>query len=75
MAHIIEFCKGFTADVQVLSKKRMERIRIRNGMQACVEVRPYVLETQKGPVEAADLYFKEGCVIHNVLYEDFRFVD
>jgi hypothetical protein len=75
MCHLIEFCTDFTADLDVSPRQRLERIRIPSGTHAFAHVRPSILETNEGPVEAADLYFDDGTVARLVPYEWFRFGD
>jgi hypothetical protein len=73
--HLIEFTVDFTADLEISPKHRLERLRVMRGMKACVGLRPYVVETFRGPIEVADLYFADGTVTRQVRFEWFRFVD
>jgi hypothetical protein len=75
MYHRIEFCTAFVVDLVVSARQRMERVRIEQGMRAYASVHPYVIETGRGPVEAADLWFEDGSVARGVRYEQFRFTD
>jgi hypothetical protein len=73
--HTIEFRAGFTADVAVSARQRLERVRIRKGTQVCVHLMPRIIETTQGPVETADICFEDGSVAHAVPFEVFRFVE
>lgn len=75
MNHLIEFNLGFTADLEVSPGQRLERLRIEEGTRAQVQLRPYVIETDSGPVEVADLYFEDGTVTRQIRFEQFRFVE
>lgn len=75
MYHTIEFTDGFTADLEISPRHRLERLRIRKGSRACVHLEPYVRETPLGPVEVADLYFADRTVTRGVPFEQFRLVD
>jgi nucleotide-binding universal stress UspA family protein len=74
MYHLIEFSRRFTVDLEVSPKLRLERLRILDGMRIYALPRPYVVETDQGPVEVADLYFEDGTVSRRVPYGHFRFV-
>jgi hypothetical protein len=75
MFHLIEFNTGFTVDIEVSPKHRLEWLRIQKGMRAYVGLRPHVVETARGPVEVADLYFEDGTVTRRVRFKQFRFVE
>jgi hypothetical protein len=75
MYHLIEFTIAFVADLEVSPKQPLERLRIRAGELACANLRPYVVETDEGLVEVADLYFDDGAVARLIPYEWFCFVE
>ena len=75
MHHLIEFDTAFTVDLEVAPKQRLERLRIVKGTQTYAALQPYVLETATGPVEVADLHFKDGTVTRRVRFEHFHFVE
>lgn len=75
MFHTIQFCTPFVADLQISPKQRLERLRIRPGTSFQAIVRPYVIETDVGPVEVADLVLDDGTVALAVPFKRFRFVD
>ncbi len=74
MFHPIVFCTAFTLDVEVSPQHRLERVRIRKGTRAYARFTPYVVETDHGPVEMADLHLKDGSVARRVRYAQFRFL-
>ena len=39
-----------------------------------VQIKPYVEETEEGPVEMADLFFEDGSATRKVPFAQFRFV-
>lgn len=75
MDHLIEFRTAFTADFEVPSRQRLERLRLPKWTRALVGLRPYVVETAGGPVEMADLYFPDGSVARGIRFAQFRFVN
>jgi hypothetical protein len=75
MYHRIEFQVAFIADVEISPRHRLEQLRVRRGTRVDASLRPCVVETAKGPVEAADLHVADGTVLRQVPYEWFRFVD
>jgi hypothetical protein len=48
---------------------------IRPGTCLQAQIKPYVVETENGPVEVADLFFADGTSAHRVPFEAFSFVD
>lgn len=75
MYHIIEFKKRGTLDVENLPKQRLEKLQIRPGTRMLVQLQPYVIETDEGPVEVADLFFADGTASRAVFFSGFSFVD
>ena len=75
MYHTIEFAADFTVDLVISPRHRLERVLIRRGTRLSAQVKPYVVETEAGPVEVADLFFADGTTIRAVRFERFRFVD
>jgi hypothetical protein len=73
--HTIEFNGDLLVDLEVSSKKPLERLRIRKGTRFCVQLKPYVIETPTGPVEVADLFFPDGTATRSVLFACFSFVE
>ena len=75
MYHPIEFTVPLTMDVEISRKHRLERVRVRAGTRMAVLVLPHMIETAEGPVESADLCLEDGCIVRDVRFEQFRFVD
>jgi len=55
MYHRLQFLVNHQFDLQMPKKARLEQIVIKEGEIIEARVRPYVQETQDGPVEVADL--------------------
>lgn len=75
MCHLIEFCSGFTTDLEVSPKQPLERVRIMAGTRIHAYLQPHVAESAEGPLEVADLYFEGGTVARGIRFERFRFID
>ena len=75
MSHLIEFRTCFLADVEISPKQRLDRVRIRKGMQVNAVTIPNVVETPQGIIETADLLFNDGSIMHTIPYECFCYVD
>jgi hypothetical protein len=75
MYHTLEFVGDVVLDIAVSPKLPLERLRVRKGNRLAAQVRPLVLETEAGPVEAAELFFADGSSASGVRFEQFRFVD
>jgi hypothetical protein len=75
MYHTIEFLVAFVADLEVSPKHPLERMLIRRGTRLRAEIKPYVVETEDGPVEVADLFFADGTTTRMVRLGRFSFVD
>lgn len=75
MYHKIGFTVEFVADLETEALDRYESMLFEKDSEVLAEVRPLVLETDDGPVEAADLHFLEGVHTRLVPYSYFRFVD
>ena len=74
MYHTIEFVK----DVNVVlesSPKQSLHMRIQKGARRRVQLKPYIMEADKGPVEVADLFFEDGTAIRHVPFAFLCFVD
>jgi hypothetical protein len=55
MYHRLQFLVNHQFDLQMPKKARLEQIVVKEGEIIEARVRPYVQETQDGPVEVADL--------------------
>jgi hypothetical protein len=75
MYHTIEFSAEFTVDLEISPKHRLERMLIRRGTRLQAQVKPYVMETEDGPIEVADLFFADGTSACTVPFEWFSFLD
>jgi hypothetical protein len=75
MCHLLEFNVTFLADLEVSPRQRLERLGVRKGTLAYASLRPYVVETPEGFVEAADLYFEDGTVTRRIPFAWFHFVE
>jgi hypothetical protein len=75
MYHTIEFANEFMVDLEISPKHRLERMLIRRGTRLQAQIKPFVMETEDGPVEVADLFFADGTITRMVPFESFSFVD
>jgi len=75
MYHTITFLVNRLFDVEVSSKQPLERVLIRPGTRLRAQIKPYVLETEDGPVEVADLFLEDGTATRAVPFACFSFVD
>jgi hypothetical protein len=75
MYHTIEFVAEVNADMEISPKQPMERVRIEKGARRLVQIKPYIMEGNKGPLEVADLFFEDGSATRQVPFAFFRFVD
>ena len=75
MYHTIEFMIDSTINVEVSPKHWLERVLVRKGTRRQAQLKPYVIETQDGPVEVADLFFDDGTSTRMLRFESFAFVD
>jgi hypothetical protein len=75
MYHNIEFVEQLMVDLEISPRHQLERLLIRPCMRVQAQIRPYVVETEDGAVEVADLFFEDGTVTRNVPFACFSFVD
>ncbi len=75
MYHTIEFRRFLTVDLETSPRQPLERLLIQKGTRRRAEIRPSVMETAKGPVEVADLFFPNGTTIRQIPFANFFFVD
>jgi hypothetical protein len=75
MYHTIEFTDELTVDLETSPKNWLERMLIRRGTRLQAQVKPYVVETEDGAAEVADLFFADGSTTRKVPFASFRFVD
>ena len=75
MFHTIQFAAEFVARPEIAPRRRRLRALLRKGDRLKAQVRPYVVETKRGPVEVADLSFEDGTAARSVPFRCFRFVE
>jgi hypothetical protein len=75
MFHTIEFTLRIRADLAVPGQRRLERIVLQKGTRLRAAVKPYVTESDAGPIEVADLFLEDGSAAQRVNFASFRFVD
>ena len=75
MYHTIEFRRELLVDLEVSPKLPLERLALRQGTRTKAQIKPYVIETENGLIEVADLYFADGTTIRKVPFESFSFVE
>jgi hypothetical protein len=75
MYHRIEFRLRVVAAVESAGKGRMEQVIIKPGTRLLARVKPYVVESKLGPVEAADLLLEDGSLARGVRFASFSFLD
>jgi hypothetical protein len=71
----IEFADEQVFDLEISPQHWLKRMIIRQGTRLQAQIKPYVLETEKGLVEVADLFFADGTTTRRVRFESFCFVD
>jgi hypothetical protein len=74
MTHQLRFRADCQLDLQSSSKARLEQVKVRHGEVIEAQVRPYVEETEEGPVEFADLQLGSDGTFMAVRMEHFEFV-
>lgn len=75
MYHTIKFTGDLTVDLEVSPKQHLERLRIRKGDYLQAQIKPYVVESEDGPMEVADLFFEGGMTTRMVPFRLFSFID
>jgi hypothetical protein len=75
MFHTIQFAVDFEVDVEVSPKHPLERMLIHRGIGLQVQIKPYVVETDNGPVEMADLLLANGKTVRMMPFGSFWFVE
>jgi hypothetical protein len=75
MYHTIEFAEEIFADLETSPKHPLERLRIRQGTRLKAQIKPYVVEGRRGPVEVADLFFADGTATRTVPFKYFSLLD
>jgi hypothetical protein len=75
MYHTIEFNADLWLDLERSPRQPLERVQLRRGTRRRAQLRPHVVETPTGPVEAADLFFEDGTAIRGVPFSAFCFAE
>jgi hypothetical protein len=73
--HTVQFAAEFVALPEVVPPRQRRRVLIRKGDRLKAQIRPYVVETKRGPAEVADLFFEDGSMTRRVPYRYFSFVE
>ncbi len=71
MYHRLHFRGNHQVDLHIPGKARLERVLIKQDTVIEAVVRPFVHETEKGPVEVADLYLPGDGVLRAVCMKYF----
>ena len=75
MYHTIEFRLKGLAELETPGKPQLERLLIEQGTRLNAQIKPRVVESERGPDEVADLFLEDGSVARAVRYATFIFVD
>ena len=75
MYHTIEFTEECFVDLEISPKHRLEQLLIHRDTRLQAQIKPFVMETEDGPLEVADLFFADGTSACTVPFEWFSFVD
>ena len=75
MIHAIEFRSELLAEVDRPEYAFVAQVVIQKGTSLHADVRPYVAESDDGPLEVADLYLEDGSIVRAVRFAAFRFLD
>ncbi len=75
MYYTIEFRLKGLAELETPGKPQLERLLIEQGTRLNAQIKPRVIESERGPVEVADLFLEDGSVARAVRYATFVFVD
>jgi hypothetical protein len=75
MYHTIEFAEELMIDLEISPKQWLERTVVRRGARLQAQVKPYVVETEEGLIEVADLFFADGTTTRMLPFAAFSFVD
>lgn len=73
MYHKLRFHVDYNADLYMKGKSRLEQVIFRAGEIVEAQVRPFIIETDEGPVETADLFLAGDGTLLEVRMEYFSF--
>ena len=74
MYHTIEFAEAFVPDLEIPCVRRSLPTLIRPGTCLQAEVHPYVVDTEEGPMEVADIFLADGTIMCRVPCGCFAFI-
>lgn len=75
MYHTVEIAIDLQVALARPSGELLERVCLPAGTRLEAEVRPYVVETARQPVEVADLLLADGRTVLGVPFACFSFID
>lgn len=75
MLHTIEFRWVVLADLDRADYAFPQKVVIKEGTRLVADIKPYVAESEDGPVEVADLLLEDGSTARAVRYAAFQFLD
>jgi hypothetical protein len=75
MYHTIQFAEELLIDLEISPRHWLEQMVMRRDARLQAQVKPYVVETELGPIEVADLFFADGTSTSMVPFASFSFVD
>jgi len=75
MYHTIAFAKDIQVDLEISPKHRLEQTLLHKGTRCEAQIKPYVVESDDGPVEVADLFFADSSTARSVPFACFSFVE
>jgi hypothetical protein len=75
MYHDIEFRLKAVAAVETDGTGRKQQVVIKPETRLRAHIKPYVVDSDFGPVEVADLFFEDGTVARGVRFASFSFLD
>jgi hypothetical protein len=75
MYHTIEFRVPGLAELEVRGSDRLTQVYIDRGTRVRAQIKPYVVESNEGPIEVADLFSEDGSAARAVRFAFFRFLD
>ena len=75
MYHTIEFAKEIVADLETSPKHPLQKVRIPKGTRLKAQIKPYVVEGTRSPIEVADLFFADGTATRRIPFRFLTLVD
>jgi hypothetical protein len=75
MYHTLEFAYEYLGSLEVSRKQPLDRVLLRAGDRVRAALKPYVVETDDGLIEVADLFFEDGTATRGVPFACFAFVN